>query len=80
MSDNDPNNTQQAAASDPPIIIQGGSSVEIDVPDTFTATLSSGSGNSKKFKNGNVHLESLQINSNTPITLNKGDRITITYK
>lgn len=80
MSDNDPNDTQQATASDPPIIIQGGSSVEVDVPDTFTAILSSGSGNSKKFKNGNVHLESVQINTNTPITLNKGDKITITYK
>jgi hypothetical protein len=80
MSDNDPNNTQAAAASDPPIIIQGGNSVEVDVPDGFTAELSSTSGNGKKFKNGNVHLYSLQINTNTPIQLNKGDRITITYK
>ena len=79
MSDNDPNNTQ-AAASDPPIVIQGGNSVEVDVPDTFTPSANAGSGNSKKYKNGNVHLESLQINSDTPITLNKGDTITITYK
>jgi hypothetical protein len=78
MSNYDPNNPQ--AESDPPIIIQGGNSVEIDVPDSFTATLDSAPGNGKKFKNGNVHLDSLQINEDTPIQLNKGDKITITYK
>ena len=77
MSSNDP---QQAAESDPPIIIQGGNSVDVDIPDSFTASLGSPSGNGKNFHNGNVHLESLQINEDTPITLNKGDRIRITYK
>lgn len=67
---------QAAAASDPPIIIQGGGSVEVDVPASFNALLSGG----KKFKNDNVHLVSLQIDENTPITLNKNSKITITYK
>jgi hypothetical protein len=71
MSDNDP----QAAVSDPPIIVHGGGSVDVDVPDSFTAQ-----GNGKNFKNANVNLVSLQINEDTPIPLNKGDRITITYK
>jgi hypothetical protein len=71
MSDNDP----QAAASDPPILIQGGGSIDIDVPAGFTEQ-----GGTKRFKNDKVNLVSLQINEDTPITLNKDDKITITYK
>jgi hypothetical protein len=68
-------NEQQAAqTSDPPIIIQGGGSVEVDVPTSFTERTG------KKFKNDNVNLISLQIDENTPITLNKNSKITITYR
>jgi hypothetical protein len=63
------------AAIDPPIIVQGGGSVEVDVPDGFNAP-----SNGRKFKNDKVNLVSLQINEDTPITLNKDDTITITYK
>lgn len=69
MSNNDP----QAAESDPPIIVHGGS-VSVDVPPNFQDL------GDKKFKNDKVTLDTLQINENTPIQLNKGDRITITYK
>lgn len=68
--------TQAAATSDPPIIVQGGGSVEVDVPTGFNAQATTG----KKFKNDKVNLVSLQINEDTPIPLNKGDRITITCK
>jgi hypothetical protein len=78
MQDNEP----MAAQSDPPIIIQGGGSVDIDVPTSFTqvppASYVEGSG--KNFKNTKVNLVSLQINEDTPITLNKNDKIKITYK
>ncbi len=68
--------TQAAATSDPPIIVQGGGSVEVDVPIGFNAQVSTG----KKFKNDKVNLVSLQINEDEPIALNKDDRITITYR
>jgi hypothetical protein len=70
MSDNDP---QASASSDPPIIVHGGS-VRVDVPAGFIDE------GGKKFKNDKVTLDTLQINEDTPIPLNKGDRITITYK
>lgn len=63
---------------DPPIIIQGGSSVSIIIPSTFNEQASSMK--EKDFKNDNVNLISLQIDENTPITLDKNSRITITYK
>jgi hypothetical protein len=72
MQDNEP----MAAESDPPIIIQGGGSVDIDVPTGFNAQLEGG----KNFKNEKVNLVSLQINEDTPIPLNKTDKIKITYK
>ena len=72
MSSNDPNDPQ-TATSDPPIIVHGGS-VAVDVPANFIDQ------GGKKFKNDKVTLVSLQINEDTPIPLNKGDRITITYK
>ncbi|HEV7905866.1 MAG TPA: hypothetical protein VGO96_18650 [Pyrinomonadaceae bacterium] len=75
MSTNDPNYPQTApAASDPPIIVHGGS-VSVDVPPGFDAPAGS-----KKYKNDKVQLVSLQINEDTPIQLNKDDKITITYK
>jgi hypothetical protein len=66
-------NPQPAAAVDPPIIVQGGGSVEVDVPAGFTG------GTGKKFKNANVNLVSIQINEDAPIPLSAGDKISITY-
>ena len=63
---------------DPPIIIQGGSSVSIIVPTDFNEQASSGK--EKDLKNGNVNLVSLQIDENTPIPLNKNSKIKIGYK
>ena len=65
-----------APEGDPPIIIQGGSSVNIIVPASFNAQTGTG----KDFKNDQVNLVSLQIDENTPIPLNKNSKITITYK
>lgn len=73
MSSNDPNDPQASASSDPPIIVHGGS-VAVDVPASFQDE------GGKKFKNDKVQLVSLQINEDTPIALNKNDKITITYK
>ena len=74
-----------AEEGDRPIIIQGGGSVDITVPGNFTDQASIGylqadGGKEKNFKNGNVHLVSLQIDEDTPIPLNKNARITINYK
>jgi hypothetical protein len=63
---------------DRPIIIQGGGSVNVIVPPNFSEQ--GGNLHGKDFKNGNVNLISLQIDQDTPITLNKNAKITITYK
>jgi hypothetical protein len=79
-------NPNPLTEGDPPIIVQGGSSVSITVPPNFTEQLDSayqqqmGGGNGKDFKNGNVHLISLQIDEGTPIPLDKNAKITINYK
>ena len=69
MQDNEP---IPAAESDPPIIIHGGGSVDIDVPANFYDT-----GTGKKFKNDKVNLVSLQIDEEEPIALKKNSKITI---
>lgn len=76
-----------AAEGDPPIIIQGGGSVNIVVPTSFTEETSGGSyqqaareTGGKDFKNGNVHLVSLQIDDGTPISLTPNSKITINYR
>ncbi len=71
MSENQP----LTAPSDPPIIVQGGGSVDVEVPDGFNQQ-----GSGKNFKNDKVNLVSLQIDEQTPIPLNKNARITILYK
>jgi hypothetical protein len=82
MSDQNPLET----AGDPPIIVQGGGSVNIFVPSSFTDQATSGYTQAggvvkdKDFKNDNVNLISLQIDEDTPITLNKTSKITINYK
>jgi hypothetical protein len=63
---------------DRPIIIQGGSSVDIFVPDNFIEQPVTN--RQKDFKNDNVSLASLQIDEGTPIPLNKDSKITINYK
>lgn len=69
---------QPQAEGDPPIIIQGSSSVDITVPPNFTEQPSEEK--QKNFKKDNVHLVSLQIDENTPIALNKNSKITIIYR
>lgn len=63
---------------DPPIIVQGGGSIEITVPDKFKEKGTTTTG--KHFKGELVELVSVQINTNTPIALDKDDKITIIYK
>jgi hypothetical protein len=63
---------------DPPIIITGGGSINVAIPNTFTERAHSEK--EKDFKNDNVNLISVQIDENPPITLNKNSKITITYK
>ena len=75
MSSDDDN---QLTEIDPPIIVQGGGSIEITVPPKFRERGSSPKG--KHFKDDIVELVSVQINTNTPIALNAGDTITIIYK
>jgi hypothetical protein len=74
MSENDP----QIAAVDPPIIIQGGGSVEVDLPSKFKEKSSSAAG--KKFKSDTSNLVSIQIDEDTPIVLNKNSKITINFE
>ena len=73
-------NEQQAAPaeSDPPILIQGGGSISITVPPRFREHGNSDKG--KDFKDDTGNLYTLQINEDTPITLNRTDTITIRYK
>jgi hypothetical protein len=70
---------------DPPIIVQGGGSVNVIVPPNFSEQATSAyqqtaGGNGKDFKNDNVNLISLQIDGGTPIPLDKNATITINYK
>lgn len=71
-------NDTELADIDPPIIVQGGGSIEITVPPKFKERGSSAKG--KHFKDDTVELVSVQINTNTPIALNAGDTVTIIYK
>ena len=71
-------NDDQLTEIDPPIIVQGGGSIEITVPPKFKDKGASPKG--RHYKDDVVELVSVQINTNTPIALNAGDRITIIYK
>lgn len=68
----------QPTESDPPIIIQGGGSVQITVPPKFKEHGSSPNG--KHFRDDTGSLASIQINEDAPITLNRDDKITIYYE
>jgi hypothetical protein len=73
MSENNPQ-----AEVDPPIIVQGGGSIEMNVPPRFRER---GSGvRGKQFKDDAGTLSRIQINENEPIILNPSDKITIYYK
>ena len=71
---------------DRPIIVQGGGSVNVFVPPTFSEQVDisyqqvAGEPKDKDFKNANANLVSLQIDDNEPIKLNRNSRITIIYK
>ena len=77
MQDPEQDPQPQVAASDPPIIIQGGGSVQITVPPRFKEHGVTVKG--KDFKDDTGNLASIQINEEKPITLNKTDKITIYY-
>ena len=72
--------------TDRPIIIQGGGSVDITVPENFNEQVGTNyaqaatGAKEKKFKNDRVNLVSLQIDEDTPITLNRNSKITITCR
>jgi hypothetical protein len=74
----DNNDADELIPIDPPIIVQGGGSIEITVPNKFKEKGASEKG--RHFKDDIVELVSVQINTNTPIALNAGDTITIIYK
>ena len=61
-----------------PIIVQGGNSVEVDVPGKFKENGPGGNGG-KKFKNSEHHLISLTIDGGTPIALQPTSKIEIKY-
>ena len=77
MSNNNDNETDLTEI-DPPIIVQGGGSIEITVPPKFKERGTSAKG--KHYKGDTINLVSVQINTNTPIALNTGDTITIIYE
>ena len=68
----------QAAESDPPIIVQGGGSVDLDLPPKFKEQSSGPQG--KKFKSDTNNLASIQIDNGTPIPVNRNSKITIYFE
>ncbi|HLL76669.1 MAG TPA: hypothetical protein VK421_15550 [Pyrinomonadaceae bacterium] len=60
-----------------PIIIQGGNSVDVEVPSKFKENGSGKQGG--KFRNPNQNLISLTIDGGEPIALQANSRIEITY-
>lgn len=73
MSDNEP----QAAESDPPIIVQGGGSVDLDLPPKFKEKNHGPKG--KKFKNDTGNLASIEIDGQS-YSLTPTSRIVINFK
>lgn len=74
MSDNEP----QAAEADPPIIIQGGGSVDLDLPVQYKEK--SKDSKYKKYKSDTGNLASIQIDGGKPISLNKKSKIIINFE
>jgi hypothetical protein len=64
--------------SDPPIIVQGGGSVHMDMPHGFKDN--GADADHKKYKHDTGDLAELVIDNGTPIPLNKNSRIEIRYK
>lgn len=64
--------------ADPPIIVQGGGSVHMDMPHGFKEQEANAS--HKKYKHDAGDLVELVIDNGTPIPLNKNSRIEIRYK
>ncbi len=84
MSDQnlDPNtgtsSPELAAEGDRPIIVQGGGSVDVDVPPKFKEKSSGPNG--KNFKSDTNNLASIQIDDGKPIPLNKNSKIIINFE
>jgi hypothetical protein len=66
-----------ALEADPPIIIQGGGSIDLDVPSKFKEKSSGPNG--KKFKNDLGNLESIVIDDAVTIKLKPTSKIVINY-
>jgi hypothetical protein len=66
-----------ALEADPPIVIQGGGSIDMDVPPKFKEKSSSPSG--KKFKNEFGDLDSVVIDDAVTIKLKPTSKIVINY-
>lgn len=71
--------SNENAPADPPIIVQGGNSVDVDVPGKFKDKGPDGKGG-KKYRNDEQHLDTLTIDNGTPIQLQPNSKIVITYK
>ena len=65
-------------AVDPPIIVHGGGSVDVDLPPKFKEQSSGAQG--KKFKSDTNNLVSIQIDDGKPIPVNKNSKITINFE
>lgn len=71
------NGPAESFDSDPPIVIQGGGSVDMDVPSKFKEKSSGSKG--KRFKHDIGNLVSIVIDGKTT-PLNKNSRIEINYE
>ncbi len=63
---------------DRPIIVQGGGSVDLDLPPKFKEKSSGPDG--KKFKSDTNNLVSVQIDNGKPISVSKNSKITINFE
>jgi hypothetical protein len=64
--------------TDPPIIIQGGGSIDVDVPEKFKEKGSGKKGG--KYKGETQNLVSVVIDGGAPITVKADSKIEINYK
>jgi hypothetical protein len=63
---------------DPPIVVQGGGSIDVDIPEKFKEKGSGKKGG--KYKGDTQNLVSVVIDGGTPIAVNANSKIEINYK
>jgi hypothetical protein len=71
------NENPQDLVTDPPIVVQGGGSVNLDLPPQFKEN--GNNPNGKKFRS-EKNLASIEIDGGKPIPLNENSRIVIRFK